>query len=107
MFDYFFLTMIFKIIYQSSFHSVFRFYAATRHFSNVIRCSSSWCKSDVTYEINSSDVTFNGACELSQPMGKAEFSCTLDKDIRVFYMDRQFLSHRCYLTQDRIKITCI
>ena len=25
----------------------------------------------------------------------------------MFYLDRQFLSHPCYLTQDRIKITCI
>ena len=30
-----------------------------------------------------------------------------DKEIRVFYLDRQFLSHPCYLTQDRVKITCI
>ena len=35
------------------------------------------------------------------------FSCIPDKDIRVFCLDRQFLSHPCYLTQDRIKITCI
>ena len=28
--------------------------------------------------------------------------CIPDKDIRVFYLDRQFLSHR-YLTQHRIK----
>ena len=35
------------------------------------------------------------------------FSCIPDKDIHVFYPDRQFLSHPCYLTQDRIKITCI
>ena len=34
-------------------------------------------------------------------------SCIPDKEIRVFYLDRQFLSHPCYLTQDRIKITCI
>ena len=33
------------------------------------------------------------------------FSCTPDKDIRVFYLNRQFFSHPCYLTQDRIKIT--
>ena len=31
-----------------------------------------WCKNDVTSEIQSSDVIFNVACELSQPMGKAE-----------------------------------
>ena len=35
------------------------------------------------------------------------FSCIPDKEIRVVYLDRQFLSHPCYLTQDRIKITCI
>ena len=35
------------------------------------------------------------------------FSCTPDKDIRMFYLGRQFLSHSCYLTQHRIKITCI
>ena len=29
---------------------------------------------DVTSEIHSSDVTFNVGCELSQPMGKTEFS---------------------------------
>ena len=30
-------------------------------------------------------------------------SCTPDKDIRVFHMYLQILSHPCYLTQDRIK----
>ena len=34
------------------------------------------------------------------------FSCTPDKDIRVFHLYLQILSHPCYLTQDRIKITC-
>ena len=34
-------------------------------------------------------------------------SCIPDKDIRVFYLDRQFLFHPCYLTQDRVKITCV
>ena len=34
-------------------------------------------------------------------------SCTADKDIRVFHLYLQILSHPCYLTQDRIKITCI
>ena len=29
---------------------------------------------DVTSEIKNSDVTLNVACELSQPMGKTEFS---------------------------------
>ena len=28
-------------------------------------------------------------------------SCIPDKDIYVFYLDGQFLSHPCYLTQDR------
>ena len=32
--------------------------------------------SDVTFEIKSYDVTFNVACDLSQPMSKIEFSCT-------------------------------
>ena len=36
---------------------------------SVVCC---WCKNDVTSEIQSSDVTFNVACELSQPMGKTE-----------------------------------
>ena len=39
--------------------------------------------------------------------GAGKFSCIPDKDIRVFHLDRQVLSHPCYLTQDRIKITCI
>ena len=30
------------------------------------------------------------------------FSFTPDKDMRVIYLDRQFLSHPCYLNQDRI-----
>ena len=34
-------------------------------------------------------------------------SCIPDKDIHVFYLDRQFLSHPCYLTRGWIKITCI
>ena len=38
---------------------------------------------------------------------KKFLSCIPDKDIRVFYLDRQVLSHPCYLTQERIKITCI
>ena len=33
-------------------------------------------KNDVTSEIKCSDVTFNIACELSQPVGKTEFSST-------------------------------
>ena len=36
-----------------------------------------------------------------------EQSCTPDKDIRVFHLYLQILSHPCYLTQDRIKITLI
>ena len=35
------------------------------------------------------------------------FSCIPDKDIRVFHQYLQILSQPCYLTQDRIKITCI
>ena len=35
------------------------------------------------------------------------FSCIPAKDIHVFYLDRQFLSHPCYPTRGRIKITCI
>ena len=36
-----------------------------------------------------------------------QFSCIPDKDIYVFYLDRQFLSHPCYPTRGWIKITCI
>ena len=35
------------------------------------------------------------------------FSCIPDKDIHVFYLGRQFISHPCCLTRGRIKITCI
>ena len=35
------------------------------------------------------------------------YSCIPDKAISVYYLDRQFFSHQCYLTQNRIKITCI
>ena len=35
------------------------------------------------------------------------FSCIPAKDVHVFYLDRQFLSHPCYLTRGRIKTTCI
>ena len=38
---------------------------------------------DVTYEITS-DVTFNIACELSQPMGKTEFFSTAKKRNKLF-----------------------
>ena len=34
-------------------------------------------------------------------------SCTPDKDICVFHLCLQILSHPCYLTQDRIKIMCM
>ena len=34
-------------------------------------------QNDVTSEIKSSDVTFNVACELSQPMGKTNFPAPL------------------------------
>ena len=43
-----------------------------------------------------------GYCERS--LG-SDFSCTPDKDIRVFHLYLQILSHPCYLTQGRIKIT--
>ena len=45
--------------------------------------------------------------KIQQIRGQITFSCIPDKDIHVFYLDRQFLSHPCYLTQDRIKITFI
>ena len=38
---------------------------------------------------------------------KNRYSCTPDKDIRVFHLCLQIVSHPCYLTQGRIKITCI
>ena len=41
---------------------------------------------DATSEIKSSDVTFNAACELSQSIGKTEFSSTAKIE--------QTLSHR-------------
>ena len=34
-------------------------------------------------------------------------SCIPDKDIRVFHLCLQIVSHPCHLTQDRIKIMCI
>ena len=40
-------------------------------------------------------------------LGEQFFSCTPDKDIRVFHLCLQIVSHPCYLTQDRIKITSI
>ena len=43
-------------------------------------------QNDVASEIKTSDVTFNVACELSQPMGKIEFSTTVKIE--------QILSHR-------------
>ena len=33
-------------------------------------------QNDVTSEIQNSDITFNAPCELSQPIGKTEFSIT-------------------------------
>ena len=35
---------------------------------------------------------------------KKLFFCIPDKDIHVFYLDRQFLSHPCYLTQGRKRV---
>ena len=62
--------MTFKIIiYHLSFLSFLTFYVAKRPFPNAIRYFS-WCKNDVTSEIQSSDDFFNAACELSQPMRK-------------------------------------
>ena len=34
------------------------------------------CELSQTHKIQSSDIIFNVACELSQPMGKTEFSST-------------------------------
>ena len=54
-----FLTMTLKfVIYHSSFLSFLTFYAPKRTFPNAIRCFSRWCKSDVSSEIKSSNVTF-------------------------------------------------
>ena len=74
--DYFLTYGMKKVIHYTSFISVLTFYVSKRHFPNVIRCLSRWCKSDVTSEIETSDVMFNIACELSQPMGKTKFSST-------------------------------
>ena len=41
------------------------------------------------------------------PVCKKEFSCIPDKDIGVFHLCLQILSHPCYLTRGWIKITCI
>ena len=38
--------------------------------------------------------------------GKNCYSCITDKDIHVFHLYLQILSHICCLTQGRIKITC-
>ena len=63
-----------NFIYYLSFLSFLTFFAIKRFFPNVIQCFTLWCISDVTSEIQSSDVMFNVGCELSQPMGKTEFS---------------------------------
>ena len=63
------------IIYHASFLLFLTFYVAYRASSNVIQCFSWWRISDVTSEI----LNFNIACELSQPMGKSEFSSTVKK----------------------------
>ena len=42
---------------------------------------SCWYKNDVTSEIYSSEVTFNIECEMSQPIGKTEFSSTAKNGI--------------------------
>ena len=54
----------------------FTFYVALRPFPKVILCFPWWCKSGVISESSNSDDTFNVACELSQPLGKTEFSST-------------------------------
>ena len=60
-----------------------------KHPLDVIQCvRSSYCSNYVYYYGTS-------------------YSCTPDKDIRVFHLCLQILSHPCYLTQDRIKIMCI
>ena len=74
----FFLSMTLKIIiYHLSFLSFLTFYVAQRPFANVILCFSWWRKNDIASEIKSSDVTFNAACKLSQPIGKTEFPAPL------------------------------
>ena len=72
MFDYFSYHDI-KIIIH---HLFFTFSVAKQPSPNVFQCFSLLLISDITSEIQPSDVTFNAACELSQPMGKTQFSST-------------------------------
>ena len=60
----------------------------------------------LTYESGALPTALRGP---AQPifLETKDTSCIPDKDIRMFYLDRQFLSHPCYITQDRIKIMCI
>ena len=60
------------IVSHLSLLSFLTFYIANQPFSNVIQSFSWQCKNDVTSEIKSSDVIFNIACELTQPMSKTE-----------------------------------
>ena len=46
-------------------------------------------------------------CEIINSLKVNGFSCIPDKNIHVFYLDRQFLSHPYHLTQNWIKIMCI
>ena len=72
----FFLPMSLKLLFIIRNFFYFDILRRITTFPNAIRSFSWWCKSDVTSEIYSSDVTFSIACELSQPMGKTEFSST-------------------------------
>ena len=75
-------------------------------------CIMAWCCTSVRNQICTLSVTvreifvqFYRTMYMCQH--KNDCSCIPDKDIHVFSLDRQFLSHPCYLTQGLIKITCI
>ena len=66
---------------------------------------SRWCKSDVTSKNKSSDVMFNVACELSQPIGKTGFSSTAKNRTKsVSYLRKCFFFlFQAYATETSIR----
>ena len=57
----------------------------------------------LTSQLHVTNIRYTGVLQVTQ----TKFSCAPDKDIRLFHLCLQILSHPCYLTQGRIKITCI
>ena len=108
MFDYF-LTYDVKICYLSFVMSfIFDILPRLkRPFPNAIQC---FRKSDVTSAIESYDVTFSVACELSQPTGKTEFSSTAKNitnstsKVRNDFLSR--LATRRYAKIENIRVAC-